>query len=264
LDEDFLKQAKKWPDSTLDFSPYKDLEIISVASKKNTGNNIFNKVEYVKGEIRKINVNKNKNLKELIIPNQELEGILNLGANSELEKLNIANNLLNGLKVHGKFSQKLKGIESKYLQPQNHNKNKIHPVKDVNVVLLDMGGGDDRTKEKRNGERNGWKVDEKPKKKSIKDLYEEKNKEISQLRINLEGKLENDWQLSFLETLLISQEQMVRLEGANPQIIASSERQLQKNKEKLKEKLSEEEIKKICKVKIELIKLEIELEDLQE
>jgi len=48
LDEAFLNQAKRWPDATLDFSPYKDLEIIMATSK---------------GEIRKINVSKNKNLK---------------------------------------------------------------------------------------------------------------------------------------------------------------------------------------------------------
>jgi hypothetical protein len=175
LDESFLNHAKKWPNATLDFSPYQDLEIIAVSCK--TVSTIFKNLEYAKGEIQKINVNKNKNLKELIMPNQELEGTLDLSANSKLEKINIANNLLNQLKVHGDFSQKLKGIERKYLQPQKHNKDKIHPVKDVRIVLLDMSS---EQKEKEINE------------KSTRDLYEEKNQELLQLRTKLEGKLEND------------------------------------------------------------------------
>jgi hypothetical protein len=66
-----------------------------------------------------------------------------------------------------------------------------------------------------------------------------------------------------LETLLISQEQIVRLEDADGQIISLSEREFQKSEKKLKEKLSDEEIRKICQIKIELTKLKIELEDLQ-
>jgi len=214
------------------------LEIITLAGK--TTSSIFKTTEYPLGEIRKINVSKNKNLKELIMPNQELEGTLDLSANSQLEKINIANNLLNQLKVHGNFSQKLKGIASNYLQPQKHNKDKIHPVKDVNVILLDMS---------------------RKQKKSIGDLYEEKNQEFLQLKTKLESKFANDWQLSHLETLLISQEQIVHLADANPQIIALSEREFQRVEKKLKEQLSEEEIREICQLKVEITKLKIELEE---
>jgi hypothetical protein len=107
----------------LDFSDYEDLEQIEIKGG---------------GEIRKIKVSQNKKLRSLIIPNQELEGVLDLSNNSKLEELNIANNLLISLRVHRAFSQKLKGISSKYLQPQKHNSAKIHPVRDVTVVLLDM------------------------------------------------------------------------------------------------------------------------------
>jgi len=77
-------------------------------------------------------------LRELILPNQELVGTLDLSGNPNLEKINIANNQLNELRVHGNFSQKLKGIEKQYLV-QKHNSQKIHPVKDVTVILLDIG-----------------------------------------------------------------------------------------------------------------------------
>jgi len=135
-------------------------------------------LEYAKGEIRKINVSKNKNLKELIMPNQELEGILDLSANPKLEKINIAGNLLNKLRVHSNFSQKLKELDSKHLQPQKHNKDKIHPVKDVTIILLDMS---EPQKDKQDDHQ-----------KSVKDLYEEKNKELSQTKLGLENKLKSD------------------------------------------------------------------------
>jgi hypothetical protein len=135
-------------------------------------------VEYAKGEIRKINVSKNKNLKELIMPNQELEGTLDLSANLRLEKINIVHNLLNELRVHSNFFQKLKGIDNKYLKPQRHDGDKIHPVENVTTILLDMN--------------EPQKSKQKEYQKSTKDLYEEKNKELSQLKNHLESKLEND------------------------------------------------------------------------
>jgi len=66
-----------------------------------------------------------------------------------------------------------------------------------------------------------------------------------------------------LETLLISQGQIVHLEGSSQRLVSSSERELEKAKRKLKEKLSENEIENICQIKSELTKLEIELENLQ-
>ena len=85
LNEAFLVQAKKWSDRVLDFSFYSDLEHLEANAE---------------GEIRRINVSKNKGLKVLILPNQELEGTLDLRHNSKLEKINITKNLLNSLKVH--------------------------------------------------------------------------------------------------------------------------------------------------------------------
>ena len=87
-----------------------------------------------------------------------------------------------------------------------------------------------------------------------------KKNELERIKSKLETKLENEFQTSFLENLLVSHEQIIRLKGGNQQIINLSQKQLDKAKEKLGEKLSEEEISKICQVQSELIRLEIELE----
>jgi hypothetical protein len=63
--------------------------------------------------------------------------------------------------------------------------------------------------------------------------------------------------------LLNSQGQIVLLERSDQYVVSSSERELEKAKKKLKEKLSEDEIESICQIKIELTKLEMELENLQ-
>lgn len=131
LTEEFLKEAQKWSREVLDFSFYRDLEYLEIKNP---------------GSIGKIKIKNNKQLQELIIPNQELTGVLDLSANSKLEKINIANNSLNELKVHGDFWEKLKGIEKKYLT-QKHNKDKIHPIKDATIILLDISSEDEESEE---------------------------------------------------------------------------------------------------------------------
>ncbi|CAG8581022.1 58_t:CDS:10, partial [Ambispora leptoticha] len=75
-----------------------------------------------------------------------------------------------------------------------------------------------------------------------------KKNELERIKSKLETKLENEFQASFLENLLIFQEQIIRLEGGNQQIINLSQKQFDKVKEKLTEKLSEEEINEVCQV----------------
>jgi len=95
-----------------------------------------------------------------------------------------------------------------------------------------------------------------------KKISFKKNK-LQKIKSNLEGKLTDDFQKNTLETLLISQEQITRLQGSSSQIISLSEKQFNKSREKLRAVLSEEEIEKICQIQIELTQLEIELEKIE-
>src|SRR5256885_11143807 len=65
---------------SLDFSYYPNLEQI---------------ITYGKGEIKRINVSRNKNLKELTFPNNQLTN-LDLSENTKLEKIDIYNNKIGG------------------------------------------------------------------------------------------------------------------------------------------------------------------------
>jgi hypothetical protein len=91
-----------------------------------------------------------------------------------------------------------------------------------------------------------------------------KKSQLKRTKSDLESKLTDDFQKNTLETLLVSQEQIIRLEGTSPQLISLSEKQFKKAQEKLKSKLSEEELKKICQIQTELTRLEIQQEELQE
>jgi len=66
-----------------------------------------------------------------------------------------------------------------------------------------------------------------------------------------------------LETLLISQKQIARL-GSSSQLTGLNERQVERAKSKLKEKLIEEEIQALLQVQTELTSLNMELEKRQE
>ena len=90
-----------------------------------------------------------------------------------------------------------------------------------------------------------------------------KKKELKRLKAAAKNKLENN-QKSFLNDLLVSQEQIILMEGNNAQLINAEEAQLNEAKEKLKERISQEEINNLCQKKIELTKLEIKLEQLKE
>jgi len=212
LDSNFIKQAKKWPDQTLDFSFYEDLEYIEVKGG---------------GEIRKIKVSQNKKLQSLIIPSQELAGTLDLSSNSEIVELNIANNLLNTVKVHGNFSQKLKGLRKNNLSPQKHNPNKIHPVRDATVVLLDMSEAEKVKSSTSNHQKspepeqvsdNSTKTTT-SEEKSAPDLAAERNYQISQLE-------------NRLKLLEISRNEMV---NSREEQIEELEQQLAKKENKIQE-----------------------------
>jgi len=90
-----------------------------------------------------------------------------------------------------------------------------------------------------------------------------KKKELKRLKAAAKNKLENN-QKSFLNDLLVSQEQIILMEGNNAQLVNAEEAQLNEAKEKLKERISQEEINNLCQKKIELTKLEIKLEQLKE
>ena len=89
-----------------------------------------------------------------------------------------------------------------------------------------------------------------------------KKKELKRLKAAAKNKLENN-QESFLNDLLVSQEQIILMEGNNAQLVNAEEAQLNEAKEKLKERISQEEINNLCQKKIELTKLEIKLEKLK-
>jgi Leucine-rich repeat (LRR) protein len=80
LDEQFFLAAKQFSNEVLDFSYYPNLEQI---------------ISQAKGEIKKIDVSRNRNLKELIFPNNQLTS-LDLSKNTRLEKIDISNNKIAG------------------------------------------------------------------------------------------------------------------------------------------------------------------------
>jgi hypothetical protein len=90
-----------------------------------------------------------------------------------------------------------------------------------------------------------------------------KQKELKQLRSNLKNKLDSS-QKFLISTLLTFQEQLIRLERINSHLVSLNEKQLQKTKQNLKTKLSDEEINKLCSLQSEITKLEMKLESLQE
>ena len=91
-----------------------------------------------------------------------------------------------------------------------------------------------------------------------------KKRELKQLKNIVKSKLENDSQKSFLSTLLISQEQITHLVGGSSTLINLTEKQLQKARKNLKDRLSKEEIFQLCQLQSEITNLEIKLENLQE
>ncbi|CAG8750328.1 44743_t:CDS:10 [Gigaspora margarita] len=139
LDDQFFTAAQQFANETLDFSYYSELEQIVNISK-------------IQGVIKKIDVSQNKGLVELTLPNQKLTR-LNLSNNKKLITLNVSNNqladiakcskikflacqnnYLNELRVHKDLRYLLVSSGQNYLQPQNHDKNRIHPLKNVTYV----------------------------------------------------------------------------------------------------------------------------------
>ncbi|KLL03457.1 MAG: hypothetical protein MRECE_16c025 [Mycoplasmataceae bacterium CE_OT135] len=93
---------------------------------------------------------------------------------------------------------------------------------------------------------------------------QDKKKELKQLKTGIKDKLESELQKTFLNNLLTAQEQLIYLEDASQQSRLPSEKQLQRAKNNLINKLSEEEIDSLCQLQTEITKLEIELEQIKE
>nr|CAG8502374.1 3140_t:CDS:2 [Entrophospora candida] len=107
---------------------------------------------------------------------------------------------------------------------------------------------------------------EKERKDNLKLFLEIQNKKkgLKQLKATAKEKLEVNQKL-FINNLLGFQEKIIRLEEDSTQsIVAEEVKKLNEVKEKLKEKITQEEISNLCRKKIELTKLEINLEQLQE
>jgi hypothetical protein len=91
-----------------------------------------------------------------------------------------------------------------------------------------------------------------------------KRNRLEESKSSLKNRLVDNQQIDALETILTSQEQIVRSHPAGPQaIILSNLRKLGEAKEKLSEVLSEEEIENICREQVELTKLELKLGNYQ-
>ena len=131
------------------------------------------------------------------------------------------------MKVHGNFSQKLKGLRKNNLSPQKHNPNKIHPVRDATVVLLDMSEAEKVKSSTSNHQKspepeqvsdNSTKTTT-SEEKSAPDLAAERNYQISQLE-------------NRLKLLEISRNEMV---NSREEQIEELEQQLAKKENKIQE-----------------------------
>ncbi|KLL05359.1 MAG: hypothetical protein MRERV_1c013 [Mycoplasmataceae bacterium RV_VA103A] len=92
-----------------------------------------------------------------------------------------------------------------------------------------------------------------------------KQRELKLLKNRAKNKLEDAIQKSLIANLLTFQEQITRLsEDTNSRLFSLNERQLQRTKRNLSEKLTEEEINNLCQLQREITELEIKLENLQE
>lgn len=160
LDDQFFTEAQQFANEVLDFSYYSELEQI-VSTSKIQG--IIKKIDVSKNKnlveltfpnqkLIRLNLSNNQKLVTLDVSNNQLAG-LNLDQSNQLEHLNVANNeitsvwdikncakikfldcqnnYLNGLRVHGSLRCLLLSSGANYLQPQKHDKEKIHPFKDV-------------------------------------------------------------------------------------------------------------------------------------
>ncbi|CAG8449185.1 6178_t:CDS:2 [Ambispora leptoticha] len=88
---------------------------------------------------------------------------------------------------------------------------------------------------------------------TLKEKIQLRQNKLARLKSIMESKLETDGQKAFLDILLDSQEQLVRLEDAPPSMRSLSERQLERAKQRLNENLNDGEISNLCQVQAELI-----------
>jgi hypothetical protein len=105
---------------------------------------------------------------------------------------------------------------------------------------------------------------ERQKKDNLDFLLEIRNKEkeLKELKKSAKIKL-NDEQKFLISTLLISQEQVIRLQS-NSHLVSLNEKQLNKVKKNLNDKLTSDEINKLCQLQTEITKLEMKLEQMKE
>lgn len=91
------------------------------------------------------------------------------------------------------------------------------------------------------------------------NLKESLETKINSLKMEYEKKL-SEKQKGLLESLLFTQEQIIRLEKS-PELLPPRKEQLERAKRSLKTKLSEQEVESICQLQSELTKIKMELEN---
>jgi len=96
----------------------------------------------------------------------------------------------------------------------------------------------------------------------LKSNLSQARRELEGLKSNVESKL-GDAQKFLTSALLSYQEQLTRLKEDEPQLFSLTEKQLNRFKQSLKDKLTGEEIIKLCQLQNEITASEIRLESLQ-
>jgi Leucine-rich repeat (LRR) protein len=163
LDDQIFTAAQQFANETLDFSYYPELEQIVNISKVQgiikkidvSQNSNLTELTFPHQKLTRLNLSNNKKLITLDVSNNQLAG-LKLDQNSQLEYLSVAdneitgiwdvgkcskikflncqNNYLNELRVHKDLRYLLLSSDQNYLQPQKHDKARIHPLKNITYI----------------------------------------------------------------------------------------------------------------------------------
>lgn len=196
---------------------------------------------------------------------EEFKGALELLPLVRDERDDLQNNLQTEKNAHNNTQQKLIQVQSErddYQNKYDGSEEELRQKNEINKQLIEKLRIDHEEFNKALTKSKEWH--ERQKKDNLDFLLEIRNKEkeLKELKKSAKIKL-SDSQKFLISTLLTFQEQIIRLQS-NSHLVSLNEKQLSKVKKNLSERLSNDEINKLCSLQTKITKLEIKLEQMRE
>lgn len=203
------------------------------------------------------------NLESLYIRDQSQISLKGCEKLEKLENIKVSDNLSLGYREFIKLSRELDQAKKESWKLQQD----LFSLQEE--TLLDNEKIEKLTKEKEDLEKKNQLLNEQLeeiifKEATLEEKIRIKKNRLESIKKNYEEKIGSELYFFLLKILLVSQEQIVRLEGSDPKLIFLNKEQFSSAKEKLTGRLAEGEINNICQVQIDLTKLEVQQEKLQE